>query len=490
MLPRSILATKTNSVTPKDNFHPSDCNWNPVGDYHYDDFQIDSFTYDYTRVLPPNTTPPLIDVQFANENDPPGTPTPCLPGAAFCENVYPELDEDKPLRYRVFFPKDHDYANTKLPVIVYFHAGAYSDCSAFDSDDVVYICKEFAKKAFIAISVEYRRGKISDLKQLPNPIINPQGFTSAQMELAIYRAQQDGRGAIRSLMARNNNPSLQHDGKFIFDADQFFIGGQSAGGGIANGIVFYKNQGMLNTVFPNGINGLTIEQALGPVFPTNTNNIYFGANIPANWPSFKGLLTNWGGLGVPKSAENNPYSFFDQYSLIPMIAFHGQQDKVVYFENTLKQDVYFSTAGNTALTISTNKVSTCLVTSGDFYAPNTSTATLKIYSTLNLHCLLAKKGIFTELYVDTDMGHGIKDFTATKKDNFSCGGNTANEVYTYIVERAFIFFRQIMNATIANPVYYGKYGSAQFVDCKNERVGCTDSLTACPNQAESNCDLQ
>ena len=148
------------------------------------------------------------------------------------------------------------------------------------------ICREFARRGFIAFTIGYRTGRIKDT---PNP-----DRTSAQQGLASYRGIQDGRGAIRSIIKRNASTD-KHGNKFRINEDQFFIGGLSAGAIIAMGSTYYRNQGMINQAYPVRGTSISVEDALGHI----NSDYYYGetgsdfAN-PLYTPLIRGVLNGWG----------------------------------------------------------------------------------------------------------------------------------------------------------------------------------------------------
>ena len=130
-----------------------------------------------------------------------------------CGNVVPyncKLDQGDMLVYDVYYPSDktayHCYKNKPLPAIVLFHGGGFSDCN--DSDlggNIDNYCREFAKRGFVAFDVHYRSGRLKDPNVVNGDVNN--NYFSASAFLATYRAFQDGRGAIRSIIAYQSSPT-------------------------------------------------------------------------------------------------------------------------------------------------------------------------------------------------------------------------------------------------------------------------------------------
>jgi hypothetical protein len=200
---------------------------------------------------------------------------------------------------------------------------------------MITFCMEFARKGFIAITCEYRWGILKDENII---------YTTTQQELALYRGQQDGRGAIRSIIKHNRTD--YHNGLFRINEDQFFVGGASAGSVIALGCAYYRNQTMVNQVFLNKVGKPTIEDALGPL----QADYYYG-DVPDEthtyWPKIAGVFNCWGGIFMPKTFDSHEYDFFASSNPDdnpPMISFQGEKDEVFPYLDSPSQDVYFSIA--------------------------------------------------------------------------------------------------------------------------------------------------
>lgn len=96
---------------------------------------------------------------------------------------------------------------TVRPVLIFIHEGGFQN-GVRKPGMAQTICKQFARKGFVTVSISYRLG------------IDKTKSDTAYAE-ALYRAQQDGRTAIRFLKAHATNWSL--------DTNQFFLSGTSAG---------------------------------------------------------------------------------------------------------------------------------------------------------------------------------------------------------------------------------------------------------------------
>jgi len=237
----------------------------------------------------------------------------CAAQRNFCET------DSSALNYLVYSPKNVDYSSCKLPGIILFHAGGYSDCSNYKYEDT--LCINLARKGFIVYLVEYRRGRIKDQ--------NSGGiYTSAQQMLAIYRAMQDGRGAIRSIIKRQRNIA-NNNLPYQVDTNNIFVAGQSAGAVIANSLAYYKTQAMINAVFPVPAGEPSIQAALGPI----DADYYYGTPDVNYQSSIQGLWSMWGGFPIPM-VNGNPMDIYDfltnngaNTNLVPMIGFMGKKTR-------------------------------------------------------------------------------------------------------------------------------------------------------------------
>ncbi|CAN5705548.1 hypothetical protein BH10BAC2_BH10BAC2_42900 [soil metagenome] len=347
------------------------------------------------------------------------------------------------LTYEVYYP-DIAYSETnKLPVFIFFHAGGFSDCSTRQSDDLY--CIEFAKRGYVAFNIEYRRGRDED----------PQNkFTSASHWLALYRAIQDGRGALRTIVSREISKSTT----YRIDVKNIFLAGTSSGSDVALNIA-YSTPAMVNQVFAG----------VSPVLGAITIDSYAG-NAPTNTYTIKGILDMWGGVPVPLNYAAAPADFFLQNPKRPaIVAFHGAADKEV---NINSKDKFFSNAPSVYNTAN-------LCTAGKtFTLPNNgkSVSDFKLLGSQGLYDVLkTQMGMKFELYVDCDMEHGLSQGLS----DFGLGDSVTNkDVQTYIVQRAATFFQNIMNTRPATLAH------TRFVDCLNNRFGCNgDTADICSNTA-------
>ena len=196
------------------------------------------------------------------------------------------------LKYYVYYPSNFDYANCKAPVIILFHGGGFSDCSSFNASDLQYACREFAKRGYVAFDVEYRRGRYIDPTQT---------YFTAQQSLAVYRAMQDARGAIRSIIRMESRHSIDFPTlpyPYSIDVNKIFVGGGSAGSVTAIQTVSYPNDAQVASIFPNaGTN--TIKDVLGSI----NADYYYGDSTLNIWNNIKGCINLWGQAYISELCE-------------------------------------------------------------------------------------------------------------------------------------------------------------------------------------------
>lgn len=109
----------------------------------------------------------------------------------------------------IYSPKGD--VETDRPALIFLHGGAFTSGSR-KSQYMVDICRSFAKRGYVTVSISYRLG-VSDY-------FNPVSYGEA-----VYRGVQDARAAVRYFRANAD--------KYGIDADKIFIGGGSAGAIVA-----------------------------------------------------------------------------------------------------------------------------------------------------------------------------------------------------------------------------------------------------------------
>jgi len=150
----------------------------------------------------------------------------------------------------------------KRPLVVFIHGGGFQSNSRKGSYSSM-VCQGFAKRGYVTATIDYRLG-IENQK------------SNDDYANALYRAQQDGRAAIRFLK--------QHAAQYGIDTNQVFLTGSSAGSKTAMAIAY-----MDEAELPAGIN----TKKWGPLEGTGGSEGYsskvhgvmnaWGAMIDFNW---------------------------------------------------------------------------------------------------------------------------------------------------------------------------------------------------------------
>ncbi len=336
------------------------------------------------------------------------------------------------LKYDIYYPATHDYPGCALPIIFLIHPGGFSECSNKEQLGMDLYCKEFAKRGFIAVNVEYRRGRVMDASRAPDN----RGKTSASYMLSLYRAFQDLRGAIKSMIQMQNNGEFPG---FSFDQNNIFVGG--AGTTAMN--VAYYNQEMMDMIVPD------MKNYLGSI----NADFYYGDST-INY-SIKGVLNLWGVMVIPFNPAFQSYFTNPSQPLAPIIMFHGSKDNIAdyYVDNMYYSDAPYNTDN------------TCLLDGASSYTiknPNKDKPDLQSYGSLKIYQAFKKQlRVPCELYVDCGMRHGLETTSGF-------GLNTTDKptVQKYIVQRATTFFQAVVNNKASS------IKASSFFNCQNYRSAC------------------
>ena len=247
------------------------------------------------------------------------------PGTVGCKNAPANCSQQdgSVLQYIAYYPLasaiGSDFATCKLPVVIFFHGGSFADCNGdYDAAAIAEIGKNFAERGFIFISVEYRTG----VKVEGDGTV----YYTAQQMPAIWRACQDARGAVRTIIKRELpiTAPAQRETEFHIDVNNIFLAGNSAGSVIAMNLAYYTDP-MVTAAFPPGLDATNV---LG-----NINQSYYvgGDGTGTSGINFtvKGVLNLWGGILLPNPYTiSNASSFFfnNSHTLPPTISFCGAMD--------------------------------------------------------------------------------------------------------------------------------------------------------------------
>ncbi len=186
------------------------------------------------------------------------------------------------------------------PVIFFTHGGSFIVGNR-TTQDVVWLCKEFAKRGYVTVSQSYRLGYDDFF------------FNAVNATRAVWRAMQDGRAAVRFMKSQAS--------VYKIDTNKIIYGGSSAGGFIGLHLAY------LNTIdeTPSIVDTTTYSPAnlsgLGGLEGI-TNNL-------SNTSTVAGIINLCGAL-----ADTNMISPTD--ALIPIVSLHGTQDFTVpYASDTI-----------------------------------------------------------------------------------------------------------------------------------------------------------
>ncbi len=190
-----------------------------------------------------------------------------------------------PLKLDVHFPTLSVDTLPLRPLILMVHGGGL-----ISGDKINYtrVCKEFAKRGFVAVTINYRLG------------LNCFTDTISE-EKAKYRAQQDIHAAFRFVSA--NAAQLRVDTSWMF------IGGGSAGSVASLGVV-YLSQSEWN--------------AFTPYLQTLLGNLNNSGNNLTNSFTIKGIFNDWGAM-LKESIQPS--------EMLPMVSFHGDADSTVVIDS-------------------------------------------------------------------------------------------------------------------------------------------------------------
>ena len=174
------------------------------------------------------------------------------------------------------------------PVIIFAHSGAFFIGSK-NAQDMVELCKESARRGYVAISMEYRLG------------LNI--LSSYSGERAVYRGVQDGSAIIRYLREF-------HD-QYNIDPEKIFLWGSSAGSFIGLHLAYLEDSER-----PLSTYGDQFDPDLGCIDCEGNN--FMHPNKPT------AVISTWGAIA--------DLDYIDSYENIPVALFHGTSDIVVPYD--------------------------------------------------------------------------------------------------------------------------------------------------------------
>lgn len=198
--------------------------------------------------------------------------------------------KEQSLSMNIYFPGAAE--GKKHPLVMLMHGGGFIGGS---KDAMKAHCRILADSGFIAVTIDYRKGWDAGA----NPIACEGKLE--ELQLAVYRATQDARAALRFLVEKQQEYSI--------DTAWLFVGGSSAGGVLALNTV-YLTDTVVKKIMREGY------KALGGL--DNATNNYATAF------TIKGICNMWGAL--PDSTLITPAI------AVPTILFHGSADYVVPYD--------------------------------------------------------------------------------------------------------------------------------------------------------------
>jgi len=198
-------------------------------------------------------------------------------------------------------------ASTSRPVILFSHAGSYLPNTLTgvpfgtkDDSSMIELCNRYAKRGFVAISFEYRRGW--------NPQGNQETRTSTIVQ-AVYKASHDAKALIRHLKANAV--------AYGINPNQIVLGGSNSGAYhalLAGNLNKPSELGIFK--FLDGMGNPMIDTTLWGNFD-GANGSLANYNTPGQSSDFQMVLSLGGCVGDTSWVSAGE---------VPVIAFHGVSD--------------------------------------------------------------------------------------------------------------------------------------------------------------------
>jgi len=182
------------------------------------------------------------------------------------------------------------------PVIIFAHGGGFITGNR-NHDDAKAFCDSFARKGYVAVSIEYRQGvfTLSDA---------PMHYTRA-----VYRGLQDGRSAIRFLRSKASTYGI--------DANKIYFAGSSAGAFIGLHIIY------LDIPFEKPTYAGIYSYGTPIINAPDLGDLDIGQNIGYSGEP-NGVISFWGAI-----ASTNLITYDNNK---PVFLVHGTSDVIVPFK--------------------------------------------------------------------------------------------------------------------------------------------------------------
>ena len=281
-------------------------------------------------------------------------------------------EKDVDLKFDAYIPA-YTSATQKFPLVLFVHGGGFT---SGDKSNGSASMVQFAKSGFVGVTINYRLNTAIDgdnMCSIPIRTTNE----------SIYMAVQDTRAALRFLVA--------NAGKYHIDTSNIFLNGNSAGAIT-----------VLNTHF---LNQADFEEMI-PGVQLTRGGLNNAGNDLINTFTIKGIAANSGCLNDTKYIKSS--------NLLPVIFFHGTEDKVIPIE-------------------------TGHIYSGD---DNSCTSSQIVFGSAALYQTLVQLGEPSVLHIDPVGGHL----------SFSENLTNSNEL---------CFFNSVMNKITESGIYTGQESSCK-----------------------------
>ncbi len=218
------------------------------------------------------------------------------------------------LKLNIYYPSPSIETLSARPLIVLMHGGMFMNG---DKSNLTSACMEFAKRGYVAATIEYRLG----WGFVPTcQLVTPEVVISSNR--AIYRAIQDLHASVRFL--------VHNAAQFSIDTAWIFVGGVSAGAFATADMAFITaDEFALRWPYCND-----------PQFGVPLGYINSNGNTLTDTFTLKGLFHNWGSVV--------DIDYIHPSTAIPMIGFAGELDEISpidsgFFESCLRYDLMFGT---------------------------------------------------------------------------------------------------------------------------------------------------
>lgn len=213
---------------------------------------------------------------------------------------------------------------THRPVVILMHAGSFLpgsvtgfyDFSYKDENCMVEMCKRFAKRGWVAVSMTYRLGW--------NPTSPDADVRASTIINAVYRAEQDVKNCVRYFRSTYTDSA----NKWGIDGNKFVLGGTNSGAYVA------LAAGNLNKP----------AELVLPKFLDNMGNSFVDTTKTGNFDGFGGTQNydNFAGISSAFSCVLSLGGAVADTSFIeagepPVIAFQGAQETLTPYNTAVVQ---------------------------------------------------------------------------------------------------------------------------------------------------------